>query len=176
MVLQGDHALVLEMDGDTVAPRLARHFVAESLDAWHCPNPDHLAELLTSELVTNVVQHTASHVVLEVCVLDDILTISASDASPAPPVTREITSDAEYGRGMRIVSELSRDWGVVPTQAGKTVWLELPLDCDEIDDGTSGGSKAEVVGVTDGVADGVGNEIADGGSNGAAHTSRRRVG
>jgi hypothetical protein len=141
------------MDGDEVAPRLARHFVAESLDAWHCPNPDHVAELLTSELVTNVVQHTASHVLLEVCVLDDILTISATDASQAPPVTRDIPADAEYGRGMQIVNELSRDWGVMPTPAGKTVWLELPLDCDWVTDG-------------EGAANGNGNGAANGNGQG----------
>jgi hypothetical protein len=115
---------------------LARHFVSESLSAWHYDDPDHLAELLTSELVTNVVQHAASPVMVEVCLLDGILTISATDASRVPPVNREPPVDADHGRGMQIVSELSRDWGVLSIPTGKTVWLEIaPLD-EESDDGT----------------------------------------
>jgi hypothetical protein len=123
------------MDGDGVAPMLARHFVSESLLAWHYDDPDHLAELLTSELVTNVVQHAASPVMVEVCLLDGILTISATDASRVPPVTRSPDTDAEHGRGMQIVSGLSRDWGVLSIPTGKTVWLEIAPADDENEDG-----------------------------------------
>ena len=33
----------------------------------------------------------------------------------------------EFGRGLRIVTTLAREWGTSRTKAGKTVWFELTL-------------------------------------------------
>ena len=34
---------------------------------------------------------------------------------------------ADFGRGLRVVSTLAREWGASRTGTGKTVWFELTL-------------------------------------------------
>jgi hypothetical protein len=51
--------------------------------------------------------------------------IEVHDGSPAAPVVRRYDDDAMTGRGLALVDELARRWGVERTPGGKAVWFEL---------------------------------------------------
>lgn len=107
--------------------REARQFVAEVLGHWSLPGElAETAELLTSELVSNVVLHACTE--LEVSVSPEAgraVRVEVADESLRPPVPRKPTRDALTGRGLILVDALAADWGVEPTSGGKAVWFEL---------------------------------------------------
>lgn len=102
----------------------ARHFVVDELrhhgvDRWP-------AELLVSELVTNVICHAGTEFEVEVHV-DGVVRVTITDESPVPP--RPVTASdelAEGGRGLQLVDALAQRWGVDTSAGGKLVWFELP--------------------------------------------------
>jgi hypothetical protein len=47
------------------------------------------------------------------------------DAALAPPGPRPHAIDAQGGRGLEIVSQLSQTWGYYPENGGKVVWALL---------------------------------------------------
>lgn len=107
---------------------------------WDLHNIAETAELLTSELMTNAVQAserlktTADPAVVAVVnlwlVSDGIsLVIHVEDASDELPVLKDFTSDDEGGRGLLLVTTLSKDWGVYRTaDGGKVVWCLITAD------------------------------------------------
>jgi len=108
---------------------VARRFVVEALQST-APSVGsavlETAELLTSELVANVVVHVGSPVELSVSVLDGAVRVEVTDAAGALPVLRPRSVEATGGRGMIIVDVLADEWGVEPIpDDGKTVWFEL---------------------------------------------------
>ncbi|MGH3367061.1 MAG: ATP-binding protein [Nocardioidaceae bacterium] len=87
-----------------------------------------VAELVVSELVTNAVVHGQGDIGLFVSADERIVRIEVSDAGAREP--RLSTHDDQHdqsGRGLSIVQELARAWGVETQQHtnGKTVWCEL---------------------------------------------------
>ncbi len=85
-------------------------------------------ELLTSEVVTNLILHvgTAGELVLHTG--GESLRVEVVDHYRHLPVMQPGSRDATSGRGLRIVDALSRAWGVEEmTDNGKTVWFELDL-------------------------------------------------
>ena len=105
---------------DRGSARFARRFVAGRLDG-HPSVGD--AELLTSELVTNVVLHAHSSGAVVVSVAHGCLRVEVTDRSMAVPLMREPTEDG--GRGLRLVEMLADRWGVAPDVGGKAVWFEI---------------------------------------------------
>ena len=85
-------------------------------------------ELVTAELVANVVRHVGSAMQLRVVRRPESIRIELDDASPRVPVRQEPDPEAERGRGMVIVESLATAWGVEPRDGGKTVWFELAFD------------------------------------------------
>lgn len=86
--------------------------------------------LMASEVATNAVKHahTDFHVELRKRRDELLLTVSDEDPYRAPgpsPVATEPL--AIHGRGLLILDQLSNDWGVEPTEHGKTVWLTVGL-------------------------------------------------
>jgi anti-sigma regulatory factor (Ser/Thr protein kinase)/transcriptional regulator with XRE-family HTH domain len=108
-----------------LAPSLAR----AALVATAIGIPTHILEdaaLLTSELVTNSVKHTASEwIELEVTLGTDRLRIEVSDQSRE--TIRPRTPGIEGGWGLVIIGELATRWGVERQRAGKTIWAEFDL-------------------------------------------------
>ncbi len=85
-----------------------------------------VAELLTSELVTNALLHTRSSVWLRVRIAEERLAVEVADlnrAANVAPVPRELQD--EHGRGLVIVEALASRWGVQRSAVTKTVWFEL---------------------------------------------------
>jgi anti-sigma regulatory factor (Ser/Thr protein kinase) len=87
-----------------------------------------LAELLTSELVTNAIRHGSGQVMLSLNCGDGVLAISVSDDAPTMPLVQPDDEPlAVGGRGVRMVQRLAQEWGVTPRERGpgKVVWFRL---------------------------------------------------
>jgi anti-sigma regulatory factor (Ser/Thr protein kinase) len=101
----------------------ARSFVADVLAST--PVDVQVARLLTSELVTNAVLHTQSGFRVRVRSGPDIVRVEVVNDEPELLLAmREPSEDG--GRGLRLVQELSVEWGVESTRDEKIVWFEVP--------------------------------------------------
>ena len=105
---------------------MARRFVVDTLRSWDSAGHVDVAELLTSELVTNAVLHVGSEVGLVVRLTAGAVRVEVRDASPEPPVPRHYEVDALTGRGLRLVESMAVAWGFDSNGRGKVVWFELP--------------------------------------------------
>jgi anti-sigma regulatory factor (Ser/Thr protein kinase) len=84
-----------------------------------------LAQLLTTELVTNAVRHAESPVEITVIRREDRIRIEARDDSTAVPALPPDDPPIRY-RGLLLVEDLAEEWGVeVEDRKGKIVWFEV---------------------------------------------------
>jgi anti-sigma regulatory factor (Ser/Thr protein kinase) len=89
------------------------------------------AETITSELVTNAVQHVCDNgaetieVTLTRAWNPAAVTIAVSDSSPEGPIRRDASADSLQGRGLQIVEALSARWGWHWEEGGKTIFATL---------------------------------------------------
>ncbi|OIJ67879.1 ATP-binding SpoIIE family protein phosphatase [Streptomyces mangrovisoli] len=105
----------------------ARAAVREQLHEWGLARLADTAELLVSELVTNAVRHSRRRPVELRLVRGETLLCEIEDDDHELPTLLSAEPGAEFGRGLRVVSTLAREWGTSRTTAGKTVWFELTL-------------------------------------------------
>jgi anti-sigma regulatory factor (Ser/Thr protein kinase) len=118
----------------------ARHFVESILSAWGLSALSWNSILIVSELAANAALHAhGESLSIRVQADEGSVRLEVVDSSVRLPQQRSYSNDATTGRGLRLVGELSSEWGVDPTDAGKTVWAVLrasdnaiPLD-DEVD-------------------------------------------
>jgi anti-sigma regulatory factor (Ser/Thr protein kinase) len=118
----------LELPGTPAAPSVARLFIRNLCAEWGATSVCDVAELLSSELVTNAVIHAHSAVELEAAYDDKSnLRIDVYDRSPGEvnPEPKQPSDGAEGGRGLAIVSRLASRWGVDSLAQGKRVWFML---------------------------------------------------
>ena len=118
----------LELPGTPVAPSVARLFVRNLCQEWGADEVCDVAELLSSELVTNAVIHAKSPVELAAAYDDSlVLRIEVYDRSPddVDRTPQTPAEGAEGGRGLAIVARLAFRWGVDPCSTGKRVWFTL---------------------------------------------------
>ncbi|MET9969054.1 ATP-binding protein [Streptomyces sp. NPDC006356] len=107
----------------------ARRALRDLLRHWGRPGRSDIAELLTSELVTNAIIHTDRDAVLTATVGPDGLRVEVRDfvaRRPRPRVPN--ADDGTNGRGLVLVESLADAWGVQPHGVGKAVWFELDAD------------------------------------------------
>ena len=89
------------------------------------------AGIITSELVTNAVQHVRGDgtdmvgVTLARAWNPPAVTVVVSDSSPDGPRRCDPSADGERGRGLQIVEALSAHWGWHPQDGGKAVFAIL---------------------------------------------------
>ncbi len=130
---------------DTQAPRLAR----ETVTAWigHSHPARDVLVLAASELVTNAVQHADTGcgrrwVLVQLFRGIDFLRLTVTDPGSlfsAPyriPMQEQFNDEAEGGRGLAIVAELSCGrWGshLLPQSMHRVVWCDLGVDISGID-------------------------------------------
>ncbi|MGH8870095.1 MAG: SpoIIE family protein phosphatase, partial [Actinomycetes bacterium] len=123
---RGRHdVFVLELPPEAASASRAR---AEALRFCAAHGLDSLAdtvELLTSELVTNVVRHAGTPVGLRLCRTTSRLRVEVTDGSRLRPVRRLSSPEVDSGRGLHLLERLAPEWGVRRTPEGKTVWFEF---------------------------------------------------
>lgn len=113
-------------------PAVRRRFRAV-LERWGVQDDDlHDALCVLSELVANAARHSPPgrhHASVHLSPDGDRLVITVHDLSRAMPYVPATATnpDAESGRGVLLVADLSENWGAVPTAGGKKVWAELKL-------------------------------------------------
>jgi anti-sigma regulatory factor (Ser/Thr protein kinase) len=104
---------------------LRRFAVASSRDQGFTGDGDALA-LLVSEVATNALLHGRGEVRLSVLWRAGRLRVEVADGSDRQPQRREAGLDAQGGRGLALLEELSDSWGVQALpERGKVVWFEL---------------------------------------------------
>ncbi|GAA2425776.1 ATP-binding protein [Streptomyces glaucus] len=107
----------------------ARRALRELLRHWGRPERSQVAELLTSELVTNALVHTDDDAVLTATVGPRALRVEVRDfvaRRPRPCVPD--AGDSTHGRGLLLVESLADAWGVRAHGVGKAVWFELDAE------------------------------------------------
>jgi Histidine kinase-like ATPase domain len=106
------------------APAKARAAVDEATTAWGLAQLAFPTELITSELVSNAVQHAASPVDLLLRRTASGLCVSVRDGSPVAPVpaTEPPGTGSLRGRGLFLVSSTASRWGYLIGTADKVVW------------------------------------------------------
>ena len=119
-----DHDAV-SLPADGRAAGMARSVVRNRLREWKLDELLDSAMLLTSEVVTNVIVHTASAPELELSREGAAVLVSVADGSPVPPHRRSHSATAATGRGLQMLQELANDWGWTPVRDGKAVWFLL---------------------------------------------------
>ncbi|WP_037673731.1 SpoIIE family protein phosphatase [Streptomyces griseus] len=105
----------------------ARAAVREQLHDWGLARIADTAALLVGELVTNAVRHSHGRPVELRLVRGDTLLCEVDDDDHELPTLLSAGPGDEFGRGLRVVSTLAREWGASRRGAGKTVWFELTL-------------------------------------------------
>lgn len=110
----------------------ARKALRELLRQWGRPGRSEIAELLTSELVTNALVHTDDDAVLTATVRAGGLRVEVRDfvaGRPRPCVPNaDDGTQRTNGRGLVLVQSLADAWGVRTHGVGKSVWFELDAD------------------------------------------------
>lgn len=95
--------------------------------AWRYEGILDSVELVASELVTNVVVHTADHAWLQLAHDGSLIRLATVDADVRKAELKEAGPADEAGRGLVIVHALSSSFGVEYVGHGKRVWAELAL-------------------------------------------------
>ena len=109
--------VVQAFEATAETPAAVRRFLRDTLQTWKLDGFGEVTELLTSELVTNVVLHVREQ--------PDVFRIEVTDLSPVVPKLRQAGPDEECGRGLAIVDALADDWGTRVDDDGKTVWFTI---------------------------------------------------
>jgi anti-sigma regulatory factor (Ser/Thr protein kinase) len=113
----------------------ARRFVRAHLAGHELHGLTGDAELLVTELVSNVVLHVGGTVRVRVIASDGVVRLEVSDESSVPPLLRSFSATSSTGRGMRLVHSQSAEHGVRTDAAGKTIWVRLtPATAGRSDD------------------------------------------
>ena len=120
IMAQSATQLEILVGDDVQAPRRARHALADEFPCLGHALGD--AEIVASELVTNAVLHGRRPIRVRALTVEGALRIEVSDSRP------DVGPPTEASRGMKIIGALARDWGVLPSSGGKTVWAEIAAE------------------------------------------------
>ncbi|MFI6401487.1 ATP-binding protein [Streptomyces sp. NPDC050548] len=117
----------------------ARKAVRKVVSGWGLTSDlAETAELLTSELVTNVILHAQDSATCRViCELSaKSVTVTVIDHGRGIPKMRSSSDTATSGRGLFLVDALAQDWGTRSVLRGKATYfvLDLPEPAPQTDD------------------------------------------
>jgi anti-sigma regulatory factor (Ser/Thr protein kinase) len=113
--------------------RRARDVVAGALRQWGLDDCVDDAQLVTTELVTNVVLHAATPLGLLMAHDDGELVVEVRDElpvdfglpAPSPPTDDDLAWVSMSGRGLVLVAACVDSWGIDVDATGKTVWTSM---------------------------------------------------
>jgi anti-sigma regulatory factor (Ser/Thr protein kinase) len=122
-----EHRCCWTLEQEFSSVRQARMLIRDPLKRWGLEDLLPTSELLISELVTNAIRyakHENGEIKLRLILEPDTVFAEVHDPSPALPRVLQVDNDAENGRGLHVVAELSQRWGARRTHSGKVVWCE----------------------------------------------------
>ena len=129
--IQTDPLIAFVLSSIPESAGMARCYVRAALEYHGLGDYADDAEIVTSELVTNAVQHAGMDSTETIAVTlmrvrsPDAVAVVVADSSPHPPVRRERTGDSERGRGLQVVEALSVHWGWRPKPGGKVIFAVI---------------------------------------------------
>ncbi|MFJ8618834.1 SpoIIE family protein phosphatase [Streptomyces clavifer] len=106
----------------------ARAIVRQALSDWEMAELADDAELVTGELLVNVLLHTEGGAVLTLEVLPEPvrrIRLSVQDRSSVWPRRRTPGETSTSGRGLLLLDAVATCWGIEPRGEGKAVWCEI---------------------------------------------------
>jgi anti-sigma regulatory factor (Ser/Thr protein kinase) len=121
----------LTIPGSPGLVREARAFVTRTLSSHRLSVDADAATLLTSEIVTNAIQHSRSGIdggtvtIVVIQVPHGALIEVIDDGSVDTPIVKGDLYAAE-GHGLYLVQHLAAQWGYLRDPASTTVWFHLP--------------------------------------------------
>jgi anti-sigma regulatory factor (Ser/Thr protein kinase) len=114
---------------------VARGFVARTVSSDQVGADAYAATLLTSEIVTNAIQHSKSGVeggtvtIVIIGVPRGVLVEIIDNGSAGAPIVKGDLYAVE-GRGLFVVQHFAAHWGYFRDSTGTTVWFHLPAADD----------------------------------------------
>ena len=121
------HEITLAPEAQSIAA--ARRFVRGHLGAH---GPALLVDdivLVASELATNAFAHAGTSFTVSLTAFAGTVVLVVKDGSVSWPVRVDARAQDAAGRGVAIVSAVSREWGVVAHgNAGKSVWAAFDAE------------------------------------------------
>lgn len=112
---------------DLSAVAACRRRTSRQLEDWDLESHVFTAEMIVSELVTNVIRHTGGAPTVRL-IRDRALTIEVADEATTSPHLRHARAQDENGRGLFIIATLAQRWGTRYTPYGKVVWVEEAIE------------------------------------------------
>jgi anti-sigma regulatory factor (Ser/Thr protein kinase)/anti-anti-sigma regulatory factor len=119
--------LSAQLEPSLAATAAARRVVDRACHTWDVPELNDIAQLIVTELVSNVIRHARTTMEVSVALRQRCLHLSVRDGSfeqPRPGGTPNV-SLREEGRGLLVIEALTAGWGSTPTADGKVVWATL---------------------------------------------------
>lgn len=113
---------------DPEALTSVRHMVHAAARSWRAADRADDVALVTDELVTNVLLHTAGGALVSVWPLggeERRVRVEVTDHSSSPPQLLTPGESAVSGRGLLLVDRLADVWGVESRGSGKSIWCEF---------------------------------------------------
>jgi anti-sigma regulatory factor (Ser/Thr protein kinase) len=107
-----------------------RHAAQHRLSGWQTADQVDDTLLVITELMQNVIQHTGDGGELALTRHPDRVLVEVSDSSTDEPRVYQPDPRRVGGRGMLVVSAMSRTWGSRRRTGGKIVWAEMPARAD----------------------------------------------
>jgi anti-sigma regulatory factor (Ser/Thr protein kinase) len=126
-----------QLPAETASAARARSMVRQFLAGSGASQVDEpVAMLAVSELVTNAVLHSSgdSPLVLSVELRGGHLRIDVEDVGAGPPRLDHPGDEAEHGRGLHIVDQITDAWGWSTAEDDtKHVWCDVPSRAQDAD-------------------------------------------
>ncbi|MEU8341122.1 Anti-sigma regulatory factor (Ser/Thr protein kinase) [Actinomadura meyerae] len=122
--MQGRAEIVVPVRAESV--KTARDWAGDVLEKWG--QDAYVAQVVVSELLTNVLRHTGSaSATVRLLQTDRGAVVEVCDSSDVLPAAGSPELLSEDGRGLAMLGALVKEWGAQPLGGGgKAVWALLP--------------------------------------------------
>ncbi|MFE2610346.1 SpoIIE family protein phosphatase [Streptomyces mirabilis] len=138
--LSADQVASWQFPSDPAVVSRARTLAARQLTQWGLEHLVESTELIVSELLTNAIIHSngdcngdcnsdcnSDRTIGLRLIRHEMLTCEVFDATHSHPLVRRPRTTDEHGRGLFLVTQLSRRWGTRDVPDGKLIWADQQL-------------------------------------------------